>query len=195
MLINFMIAPVANFLAAAADNVDKDDDKWKWLLLQSLAYWARATQFETNSKYNLVDILNNVKSATAATSVTDGILTFFGGSLSSIFFSTFGFGRNYTSQSIVADIHQTAMNFFIEDENEFEYDEDNLIENGTYQGHTELFRDVTKMTPFHNTFEQFVNPSAKRRYHETQVMKLTPFERQSLIYDWLFGSDEYETNE
>jgi len=58
-----------------------------------------------------------------------------------------------------------------------------------------LFRDVTKMTPFHNAFEQFVNPSAKRRYHETQVMKLTPFERQSLIYDWLFGSDEYETNE
>lgn len=195
MLINFMIAPVANFLAAAADNVEKDDDKWKWLLLQSLAYWARATQFETNSKYNLVDILNNVKSATAATSVTDGILTFFGGSLSSIFFSTFGFGRNYTSQSIVADIHQTAMNFFIEDENDFQYDEDNLIENGTYQGHTELFRDVTKMTPFHNAFEQFVNPSAKRRYHETQVMKLTPFERQSLIYDWLFGSDEYETNE
>jgi hypothetical protein len=96
-----MIAPVANFLSAAADNVDKDDDKWKWLLLQSLAYWARATQFETNSKYNLIDILNNVKSATAATAVTDsylaGLSTFGTGMVSSLFFSTLGFGRNYTS--------------------------------------------------------------------------------------------------
>ena len=197
MLINFMIAPVANFLAAAADNVDKDDDRWKWLLLQSLAYWARAVQFETNSKYNLIDILNNVKSATAATAVTDsylaGLSTFGTGMVSSLFFSTLGFGRNYTSQSIVADIQQTAVNFFIEDENDFETDEEGLIENGTYTGHTEFFRDFMKATPFHNIIEQWINPSAKRRYHETQVMKLTPFERRSWLYDWIHGyEDDYE---
>jgi hypothetical protein len=41
-MINFAIAPIANLLCACADNTDKDD-KWKWLLLQTLAYWARAT--------------------------------------------------------------------------------------------------------------------------------------------------------
>lgn len=87
------------------------------------------------------------------------------------------------------------MNFFIEDENEFETDEEGLIENGTYTGHTEFFRDFMKATPLHNIVEQWINPAAKKRYHETQVMKLTPFERQSWLYDWLFGSDEYETDE
>jgi hypothetical protein len=50
-----------------------------------------------------------------------------------------------------------------------------------------------KMIPFHNFFEQFVDPSAKRRYHETQVMKLDKFERRSWIYDWIWGyDDDYE---
>lgn len=193
MLINFAIAPIANLLAACADNVDKDDDRWKWLLLQTLAYWARAVQFETNSKYNLVDILNNVKSATAVTAVTDsyleGLSTFGTGMASSLFFNMWGAGRNYAAASIVNDIQMAFFTLF-GDESEFEYDSDDLIQNGTYEGYSESFRSSIKMTPFHNFFEQFIDPSAKRRYHETQVMKLDKFERRSWLYDWIWGYED-----
>ena len=188
MLINFAIAPIANLLAACADNVDKDDDRWKWLLLQTLAYWARAVQFETNSKYNLIDILNNVKSATAATSVTDALLTFTSGMGTGLFMSTLGFGRNYASQSIVSEIYRSAVNFFGDEEDELE-EEDGIVQNGTYQGYTEGFRNFMKTIPFHNFFEQFIDPAAKRRYNETQVMKLDKFERYSLLYDLIWGYD------
>jgi hypothetical protein len=152
MLINFAIAPIANLLVACADSTDKDDDRLKWLLLQTLAYWARAVQFETNSKYNLIDILNNVKSATAATSVSDALLTFTSGMGTSLFMSTLGYGRNYASQSIVSGIYRLALNFFSDEESEFEED-DGIIQNGTYQGYTEGFRNFMKTIPFHNIFE------------------------------------------
>lgn len=194
MLINFVIAPVANLLAACADNVDKDDERWKWLLLQTLAYWARATQFETNSKYNLVDILNNVKSATAATSVTDAALAFTSGVGTSLFLSTLGFGRNYGSESIIFGTYKWFMGLFDEEEDEFE-EKDGMVQGGTYQGYSETFRDVMKLTPLHNIFEQLVDPAAKRRYHETQVMKLDKFERRSWLYDWIWGYDEDEEDE
>lgn len=194
MLINFAIAPIANLLAACADNVDKDDERWKWLLLQTLAYWARATQFETNSKYNLVDILNNVKSATAATSVTDAALAFTSGVGTSLFMSTLGFGRNYGSESMIFGTYKWFMGLFDEEEDEID-EKDGMVQGGTYQGYSETFRDIMKLTPLHNIFEQLVDPAAKRRYHETQVMKLDKFERRSWLYDWIWGYDEDEEDE
>jgi hypothetical protein len=82
-----------------------------------------------------VDILNNVKSATAVTAVTDsylaGLSAFGSGMASSLFFNTMGVGRNYASASIVNDIQRTFFTLF-GDESEFEYDEEDIITNGTY---------------------------------------------------------------
>ena len=193
-MINFAIAPIANLLCACADNTDKDD-KWKWLLLQTLAYWARATQFETNAKYNLVDVLNNFKSATAATAVSDSFLegaALFGqafgtGMVTSLFYNQLGFGRNIGSQTIGADSPFLAVEVYktmIGEWDPEEYEDEDLIKSKAYQGHTHGFRAFMKMTPFHNMWEQSVDPFTKRSYHETQIMKMSKEERESWIYDW-----------
>jgi len=105
--------------------------------------------------------------------------------------STLGYGRNYSSQSLVAWIYRTALSFFSEDDDIAE--EEGIVQNGTYKGYSEGFRNFMKAIPAHNIFEQFIDPSAKRRYHETQVMKLDKFERRSWLYDWIWGyEDEYD---
>ena len=65
-----------------------------------------------------------------------------------------------------------------------EYDDDDLIKSKAYKGHTHGFRAFMKMTPFHNMWEQSIDPFTKRSYHETQIMKMSKEERESWIYDW-----------
>lgn len=184
-LLNCFVAPLANLICMAADNTDKDDDQYKWLLLQTLAYWARAAQFEMGTKYNFVDLMNNIKSATAATAASDTVIdglkefgaTFGTNTAKSIFASTLGYGRNYGAETIVGSIYSS----FAE-----EYDEDeDLIQSGPYEGETRMSKFLWKFFPAHNLKEQLLNPELKRRYQENQVMRLTKEDKESMLYDFL----------
>jgi hypothetical protein len=118
-LLNCFVAPLANLICACADNTYKDDDYWKWLLLQTLAYWARAAQFETGTKYNLVDLSNNIKSASAVTAASDSFIDVatsldfwkaFGiNTAESLFTGALGYGKNYMASSITSTIYNTYM--------------------------------------------------------------------------------------
>lgn len=183
-LLNCFVAPLANLICMAADNTDKDDDQYKWLLLQTLAYWARAAQFEMGTKYNFVDLMNNIKSATAATAASDTVIdglkefgaTFGTNTAKSIFASTLGYGRNYGAETIVGSIYSS----FVE-----EYDEDeDLIQSGPYEGETRMSKFLWKFFPAHNLKEQLLNPELKRRYQENQVMRLTKEDKESMLYDF-----------
>ena len=184
-LLNCFVAPLANLICMAADNTDKDDDQYKWFLLQTLAYWARAAQFEMGTKYNFVDLMNNIKSATAATAASDTVIdglkefgaTFGTNTAKSIFASTLGYGRNYGAETIVGSIYSS----FAE-----EYDEDeDLIQSGPYEGETRMSKFLWKFFPAHNLKEQILNPELKRRYQENQVMRLTKEDKESMLYDFL----------
>ena len=201
LLINCAVAPMANLICACADNTDKDDDRLKYLLLQTLAYWARATQFEVNVKYNFVDLLNNIKSASAATAVSDSVLdmfsatgtssqwwgNFFTGLAKSTFSNTLGYGRNINASTITGEIYETYSSDSDED--------DDIVKNSpAYEGWHKWEKALWKMLPVHNVTEQALNPQAKRRYQENQVMRMTKEDKESVLYeplcnlyDWIFG--------
>lgn len=186
-LLNCFVAPLANLMCACADNTNKDDDYWKWLLLQTLAYWARAAQFETGTKYNLVDLSNNIKSASAVTAASDSFIDVatsldfwkaFGiNTAESLFTGALGYGKNYMASSITSTIYNTYMD-------ETESDED-LIQSGPYKDRTKFFRAWNKALPHHNIMEQILSPELKRRYQENQVMKMSKEDKESMIYDFI----------
>lgn len=174
-LINCFIAPLANFMVAAADGWDKDD-KLTYIILQWLAYTARAFQFEANTKYNLLDLSNNIQSLTAGTSVTEGLADVITGTGVNLFFSSLH-GKQQAG-SIVYDIYDVY-----QQEKNSEPD-DNVIKNSkSYKGWKRWQRNIFKLTPFHNWWEQTHDPEAKRRYQENKIMRMSDEDKRSWIYE------------
>ena len=171
MLYNSLIVPIANLMCAFADD-DKDN-----LLLQTLAFWARRVQWETKAKYNAVDMVNNIRSLTAATSVSDGLQQVY---------DDFTFARGHKGQSIVKTIYDVASG-----------NDDEFVKSGVYKDETKFERSLQKLTPWHNIKEQVGgygfnkegelvwkkgSPDKKRSYNENKIMKLTKEEKESWYY-------------
>jgi len=131
LLYNILTIPTVNALCMCADATDKDDDYWKWLLLQTLAYWARATQFETNAKYNMLDLASAIKTGTAAFGTIESYADVLG-----------CIGDDYYGKS------------------------------GAYEGYSKFFKSIMKTGPQKNIWEQLNDPVAKRRYQESQIMRM-----------------------
>lgn len=147
-----IVQPLVTLACSIAD--DDDDNIW-WL--QLLAYALRAFEWEYYTAFRSDDMLNNVKSPTAATSVLDGLESF-GGSISNTV-APFG--------NFLFDPSQTW-----DDWEHIFGGKDKLIQKGAYEGWTPLERDFVKMTAFHNLWEQLKNSKAKRRYQENQIMRI-----------------------
>lgn len=176
-LINCFIAPLANFLAAAADGWDKND-KLTRQILQWLAYAARAFQFEANTKYNLLDLSNNIQSFSGATSISDGLADVVSGTGINLFFSSLH-GKQQAG-SIVYDIYDVY-----QQEKNSSSDDDVIKNSKTYKGWKRWQRNIFKLTPFHNAVEQYKDPEAKRRYQENKIMRMSDEDKRSWFYEAL----------
>lgn len=151
-----IVQPLVGLVCSIAD--DDDDDTW-WL--QLLAYSLRAFEWEYYTAFRTDDMLNNMKSPTAATSVLDAA-------------ENLGFD---ISKNIVNTVSPQG-NFLFDPSQTWDDWEDifggeeNLIEQGAYEGWTPWARDFVKGTAFHNLWEQLKNSKAKRKYQENQIMRI-----------------------
>lgn len=147
-----IVQPLVGLVCSIAD--DDDDDKW-WL--QLLAYAMRAFEWEYYTAFRTDDMLNNVKSPTAATSVIDALESL-GGSIT----NTISPQGNF-----LFDPSQTW-----DDWEDIFGGSDYTIQSGAYEDWQPWQRDVVKGTAFHNLYEQLKNSKAKRRYQENQIMRI-----------------------
>ena len=145
-----LVQPIVGLVCSIAD--EDDDDKW-WL--QLLAYVLRAFEWEFYTAFRTDDMLNNMKSPSAATSVLDATESFFGSVANTV----------APQGNFLFDPSQTWDDW----ENIFG---DNTIQKGAYEGWQPWERDFVKGTAFHNLYEQIKNSKAKRRYQENQIMRI-----------------------
>lgn len=62
--------------------------------------------------------------------------------------------------------------------------DDNVIKNSkSYKGWKRWERNVFKLTPFHNWWEQVHDPEAKRRYNENKIMRMSDEDKRSWFYE------------
>lgn len=151
------ISPLANTLAAIADDADDDDEWW----LQFLAYIARSFEWEFFTPLRFEDMLNNVKSPTAATSVLD---------------KTEGF--MYQLSNTISPTTNILYDLSLFGEDTFASGEDDsIVQRGAYGDKSpfgnwkKINRDIFKLTPYHNLYEQALNSKDKRKYMEQQIMR------------------------
>lgn len=154
-----VVQPIVALICSIAD--DDDDDKW-WL--QILAYVMRAFEWEYYTAYRTDDMLNNVKSPTAATSVIDAV-------------EALGYDVAQSPQKIINSIAPQGNLLFDPSQTWDDYEnliggQDRIIEKGAYEGWTPWQRDIIKATAAHNLIEQLKNAKAKRVYQENQIMHL-----------------------
>lgn len=176
----------------AADSTDKDDDYWKFIILQTLAYWARATQFETNAKYNMLDLASAIKTGTAAFGTIESYADLLG--VASKPFTSLMFGYNQQSDNISSEIYRTFIGYTgsdAENISEYAFDEDYYGKSGAYKNYSKFFKSLMKMTPAKNIWEQSRDPKSKRKYQENQIMRLDKEEKKRILYyDLFFNFDE-----
>lgn len=150
LLFNLIMQPAITAICKSYD----DDDRW---YIQLLLFTLRALSWEAYTKYRTTELFNNVKTATSATSVTDGLMEVSQGL--EPFVSGMLDPRLYNEQS-------TQFNLFGDD-----------ITKGPYEGHSKAFKAAAKWLPWHNAYEQYADPKAKRKYFESQIQKLPESER------------------
>lgn len=142
---NILIAPLV-----AIVNQWADDDRENWWK-QTFAYWASKFQWESYTPYRYDDILNSMKSATAATSVTDALegITNFDGKQN--FITPISSLLNLFSSSVDSEI----------------------IQQGAYRGFTKNEKAWIKTTPFKNIYEQgkAIGVRKKNEYIRNQMIK------------------------
>lgn len=154
-----IVQPLVALICSIAD--DDDDNIW-WL--QILAYVMRAFEWEYYTAYRTDDMLNNVKSPTAATSIIDAV-------------EALGYDVAQSPQKIINSIAPQGNLLFDPSQTWDDYEniiggEDRIIEKGAYEGWTPWQRDIIKATAAHNLIEQLKNAKAKRVYQENQIMHL-----------------------
>ena len=151
---NAILSPLVTMLLNMADD-DKDDK-----LLQLLAYIAISSRWEIFNAYRTGDIISNIKSATALTSVWDALNTF---------------SDNVNSILPEGALWSVLSNFWgeqgtdITNNNEDTWNE--IVERGTYEGWTKGERSLFKFTAFKNMYEQLENAYAKRKYMQNQIYR------------------------
>ena len=157
LLFNMCLQPAITAICKAWD----DDDRWQ---IQLLLYCLRAFSWEAYTKYRTAELFNNIKSATGAASVTDGLIDVF----------------SNTSDLVLRSVTDPRNNALEPITSTFDSDFSILgddIRSGAYEGHSRLVRSLVKMTPWHNAYEQYADPKTKRKYNELQIQKLPESER------------------
>lgn len=157
LLFNMILQPAITALCQYYD----DDDS---VVIQFLLYCLRAFSWEAYTKYRTAELFNNIKSATGASSVTDGLIEFF----------------SDTSELVartVSDPRNNAIEPFTgAADTEFSILGDE-VQSGSYEGWYKIEKTLFKLTPWHNTWEQAMDPKTKRKYNELQIQKLPESER------------------
>ena len=173
MLYNLLVAPTAGLAAAIADD---DNDNF---VLQMLAYWLRAFQWESYTPYRTTEVLGAIKSFTAATSsfekaqnVTNSILSaivpYF--SMNLIVPSIFGGARELRNA-----IQNEDVNDYYSEEisrGAYSYNEFTELFYNDERGWTRREQAFFKLHPFHNLYEQLKDSKSKRHYIENQIMHI-----------------------
>lgn len=139
-----------------------DDDKDS-LLLQSIAYWLRASQFEITGPYNLEDLMSTIKSPTASTSVLDKI-------------------NSFTHSTTDYMLENLLYNLSLIDEEP----NDVVGKNSAYTGWNKVQKSVMQLTPYHNEYEQDSATGVKQKHNylarrQMHIKKGKDFN----IYEWL----------
>lgn len=153
LIYSSIVSPLVTLILNMADD-DKDNK-----LLQLIAYIAMSSRWEVFNAYRTGDIISNIKSATAMTSVWDAL--------------------NQVSDNINSVLPEGALwnvlsNFWGESGTNITNNEDNwdeVINRGTYEGWTKGDRSLFKLTAFKNIYEQWINAYSKRKYMQNQVYK------------------------
>lgn len=147
-----LVQPLVGLVCSIAD--DDDEDIW-WL--QLLAYVLRSFEWEYYTAFRSDDMLNTIKSPTAAISVIDAAEHFAGTVVNTI----------APQGNFLFDPSQSWDDW----ENIFG-GEENEIQSGAYEGWSPWQRDIVKGTSFHNLYEQLKNSKSKRKYQENQIMRI-----------------------
>lgn len=161
------VSQIADFVCGWADS-DDDDTWWKYML----AYWARGTEWEMFTPYRTDDLLNNIKSATAATSGTEAVsnlLTGFGAGVVNRIFP-----RTLFNPSEILDLQQDLKDDFFSGQ----------ISNRSksYAGMHPWQKLLIKTLPAHNIWEQFNDSKSKLGYLENQIMH-SPRKKKTSLYN------------
>lgn len=164
-----LLSIVADAMCCLADG--NDDDFWKQLLYL-IALTARKTQWEFFTPYRTDDLLNNFKSATAATSLSDGISNFAGGLPGAgIALLHTMFPRSLFDPLEIVDVYMSNY-------------QNKVVSSRspTYGGMPVIARDAIKLHPIHNLIEQLTNSKAKLGYVENQMFHSPRKDSNSLFY-------------
>lgn len=159
---NTVTLPLVSLILSLA-NDPENDDEW---VLQFISYLAVRVQWETMSAYRGTDILNNIRSATAATSLTDGV---------DQVFQTFNSIK--IPENSLWNLYTNFIPLNFENENLNESNE--MVTRGAYYKFgQDIGVDITKsdrawlkITPFKNLIQQRYGAKDSRNYYMKQVMK------------------------
>lgn len=153
MIYNAILSPLVTMILNMADD-DKDDK-----LLQLIAYIAMSSRWEVFNAYRTGDVISNIKSATAMTSIWDAL--------------------NQVSDNInfilpEGSLWSVLSNFWGEQSTDITNKEDSwndVIDRGSYEGWTKGDKSLFKLTAFKNLYEQWENSYSKRKYMQNRVYK------------------------
>lgn len=147
-LVQGMIPFMIYLLEAYTDKKDKRRDH----ILKMLTYIAYRGLWESKTPYLFSDLANNIKTVTAATSVTDKVQNLIESST-----------RTYLPWT------NNLWDTFL-DKHTKKYE--TKVKRGSYKGWYKTDRDLFKLTPMHNAYEQYYGSDDKLRYFKNQVMKI-----------------------
>lgn len=129
---------------------DNDDDN---KLLNLLLYVQYRSLWESQTPYLFSDLSNNVKTVTAGTSGTDKLQNLI----------------ESTSRTYFPFIFDNLLDTFLPDSKKKKFNKE--VQRGSYKGWLKVQRDLFKLTPFHNVYEQYYDSKSKTRYFKNQIMK------------------------
>lgn len=180
-----VISLIADALALWADS--SDDDEWLKNLKYLAVLIARKVQWEYYTPYRTDDLLNNFKSATAATSLSDAVSNAAGGVTgAAISLAHSIFPRSLFDPLEIVDLYNSGSEL-----------KTVSSRSKTYGGMPVIERDLIKLHPAHNLLEQLTNAKAKLGYVENQMFHNPRKDSNSLFYTmrrWTTGQPNVPEN-
>ena len=154
-----IVNQISAFMYGMAKESDKDDEWWKYML----AYWMEAFKWESFNPYRIDDITNNIKTVSAATSLSDGLENFMQGTATGIA------NRIFPRQSILSN---PSLSGILEDDSVGDFFTEPLAKRSrSYEGFTKFEKNAIKLTPLHSPIEQFKDSKSKLNYLKMQIEK------------------------
>lgn len=150
IVIGKTISIFASMIANTSKNETNKDKRRKLYLL---AYIMHRLEWESLTPYRADDMFNNIKSPTAATSVTDKM-----GDVTESFMRTY-------FPSMSNSLYDTFQN--TKTQNKY----NPTVSRGEYKGWSKTNKALFKLLPYHNFYEQVYGSEAKDRYFVNQIMK------------------------